>query len=311
MSNGNDNESTDLVPAAPAAPAPIIPPQAETDAEVVSLWIKSKKSELSRLAYMRDWFRFHNFCPLPLNRIGIAQLQEFAEELKRRALSDASIRRMVGSIKSLITFAYRIGYVQFNPGAAVALPTAHSNVTKRILTEEQVFKLINSCYSKRDNLILRLFYLTGARRAELRGAKWGDLAARPKVKEDAPEIGQITLTGKGNKQRTVLIPHGTWTALKEFRDSNDRDEDYIFRSGDDAPLDNVTYWRIVRKAGKAIDQPGISPHWLRHSHASHALDRKCSLQLISETLGHSSIVATSVYLHGRPEDSSSLYLAVD
>lgn len=308
-----ENESTSLVVVDPGevAAAPAAHQQAANDEEVVRLWIRSKNSVLSRAAYLRDWSRFRMFRKIPLNKIGIAELQDYADHLAERELSDASIRRMIGSVKSLLTFAHRIGWIAFNPGAAVALPSTHSKATKRILSEEQIFRLVAACDSKRDSLILKLFYLTGARRAELQAAKWRDIEARPKVNESDREIGQITLLGKGSKQRTVLIPATTWAALNDYRRESDKAEDYIFKNNQGEPLDSTTYWRIVRKAGKAIELPHISPHWLRHSHASHALDRKCSLQLISETLGHSSIMATSVYLHGRPDDSSSLYLAVD
>ena len=66
--------------------------------------------------------------------------------------------------------------------------------------------------------------------------------------------------------------------------------------------------RIVGIAGKRAGINGVSPHYFRHSHASHSLDRGASLQLVKDTLGHSSILVSERYLHAKPDDSSGLYL---
>jgi integrase/recombinase XerD len=70
-------------------------------------------------------------------------------------------------------------------------------------------------------------------------------------------------------------------------------------------------WRIVAKAAQRAGIEGnVSPHWFRHSHASHALTRGASVALVRDTLGHESLTTTSKYLHAKPTDSSSLHLAV-
>jgi integrase/recombinase XerD len=78
-----------------------------------------------------------------------------------------------------------------------------------------------------------------------------------------------------------------------------------------SPLDASQAWRIVRAAAKAagIDRI-VSPHWLRHAHASHALDRGAKVTVVRDTLGHSSIAVTDRYAHARPGESSGLSLAV-
>ncbi len=70
-----------------------------------------------------------------------------------------------------------------------------------------------------------------------------------------------------------------------------------------------TFW-IVRRAGRAGFDKDVSPHWMRHAHASHALDRGAAAHLVHATLGHSSVATTGRYLHARPTESSSKYLAV-
>jgi site-specific recombinase XerD len=69
--------------------------------------------------------------------------------------------------------------------------------------------------------------------------------------------------------------------------------------------------RIVTKAAQRAGVEGkVSPHWLRHSHATHALERGAPIHLVQATLGHASVATTGRYLHARPTDSSSKYLAV-
>jgi integrase/recombinase XerD len=99
-----------------------------------------------------------------------------------------------------------------------------------------------------------------------------------------------------------------WNKLAALRGEVGED-DPVFRSRKKGHLRPVQVWRIV---GKAADRAGISKavscHWLRHAHASHALDRGAPISLVQATLGHSSVATTGKYLHARPTDSSSKYL---
>src|SRR5207244_6851724 len=143
----------------------------------------------------------------------------------------------------------------------------------------------------------------GVRWAELCSLKWADLKSRDTT-------GQITVFGKGGKTRTVLMPESVWTALMTLRKVA-ADGDPVFRSRKGGHLDESMVWRIVRKAAKRAGIPkDVSCHWLRHAHASHALDRGAPIHLVQATLGHSSVATTGRYLHARPTDSSSRYLAV-
>ena len=105
--------------------------------------------------------------------------------------------------------------------------------------------------------------------------------------------------------------------LAAFKDDATTD-DCIFQSqvkqkGDkiDRRLDESQVHRIVKKAAKDAGlSPAASAHWLRHSHASHSLDRGASIVTVRDTLGHSSIATTNKYLHSKRKDSSALHLAV-
>ena len=118
----------------------------------------------------------------------------------------------------------------------------------------------------------------------------------------------MTVFGKGGKTRTVLMPQSVWNAVQSLR-NDAREIDPVFRSRKGGHLDESQVWRIVRKASKRAGiEKEVSCHWLRHAHASHALDRGAPIHLVQATLGHSSISTTGRYLHARPTDSSSSYL---
>ena len=104
------------------------------------------------------------------------------------------------------------------------------------------------------------------------------------------------------------MPESVWNALMSLR-KDAKDGDPVFRSRKGGHLDESMVWRIVRKASKRAGiEKEVSCHWLRHAHASHALDRGAPIHLVQACLGHSSISTTGKYLHARPTDSSSRYL---
>ena len=138
----------------------------------------------------------------------------------------------------------------------------------------------------------------------------------------APEAGQLTVFGKGGKNRAVLVPAALWSDLLELRDGG-ASEGPVFASrrktlvGTESalmrrvvrPLDLSMINLIVAQAARAAGLgKKVSPHWMRHAHASQALDSGTRLHVLQATLGHSSFTTTSRYVHVRPDDSSSLYL---
>jgi integrase/recombinase XerD len=155
----------------------------------------------------------------------------------------------------------------------------------------------------RNRALLRLAYAGGLRVSELVGLAWRDLQPR----DDA---GQVTVFGKGGKTRTVLLSAATWAELVALRKDAGAD-DPVFRSRRGGHLDPRQVRRIVLGAARRAGlEAKVSPHWLRHAHASHALDRGAPVHLVAATLGHASIATTGKYAHARPSDSSSRYLAV-
>jgi integrase/recombinase XerD len=234
--------------------------------------------------------------------VTLADLQSWADDLGRGSLKPASQNRALTAAKSLLSFAQETGYLPFNVGAAVKLRPIRDNLARRILEESQVAKLIDAPPEGRDRILLKLLYVSGVRVSEVCGLRWCD--AQPRR-----EGGQITVYGKGGKTRTVLLKPKVWQQLLTLKgEAQAADVIFASRKGGGA-LDVSQVRRIVYAAAKKAGlEEKVSPHWMRHAHASHALDRSAPIHLVQATLGHASVSTTGRYLHARPNESSSFYL---
>ncbi|MHB2205604.1 tyrosine-type recombinase/integrase [Methylobacterium sp. CM6257] len=155
----------------------------------------------------------------------------------------------------------------------------------------------------RNRVLLTVLYSGGLRISEACGLRWRDLAIRDTA-------GQATVFGKGGKTRAVLLSAATWKVLGALRDQAGPEET-VFRSRKGGALDPSAVHRAVKAAAaRAGLPPEVSAHWLRHAHASHALDRGAPIHLVQATLGHASVATTGRYLHARPSESSAPFLGV-
>lgn len=281
------------------APSGVGPSQ---DARLVELWLSLKVSFHTRRAYTAEARRFMGFAAKPLGWVTLADIQDYAATLEQGSLAPASQNRALTAIKSLLSFGQQIGYLPFNVGTAVKLRPNRDSLAQRILEESEVAKLIGAAPEGRDRVLLKLLYVSGVRVAELCGLKWCDAIARN-------EGGQITVFGKRGKTRTILLKPKSWEQLVSIRGEAGA-IDPIFRSRKGGGhLDPSQVRRIVYAAAKKAGlEQKVSPHWMRHAHASHALDRSAPIHLVQTTLGHASVSTTGRYLHARPNDSSSFYL---
>ncbi len=286
--------------ARPPGPA-AFPSQADSDDGLFRLWLHGRPATTVR-AYQADADRFRAFVGKPLRIVTVGDVQNFSDSLAH--LADASRARSLSAVKSLLSFGCRIDYLPFNVGAPVRLPRLKDTIAERILAEEQVLKMLALEAKPRNAALLRLLYGAGLRVSELVALRWRDVVER----DDA---AQITIYGKGSKTRFVLLTPATWGALKAIRGDSGPDDALIRSSRGDGALGARQVRRIVAAAARRAGVEGnVSPHWLRHAHASHALDRGAAIHLVQATLGHSSVATTGKYLHARPSESSSKYLAV-
>ncbi len=280
-------------------PDALIPSGVSTDAALIDLWLATKRSAHTRAAYARDVARL-TARGVPLARLTLADLVAFTATLAD--LAPASQKRIIAAIKSLLTFAHKTGAIPVNVGAAVPLPRTADGLAQRIVEEEAVLKVLALEPDARKNLILRLLYAGGLRVSELCALRWQDAQPRKTA-------GTITVTGKGGTTRTILLRTETWRALQATRPPLIDPTAPIFATRTGKPVDRQWVHGVVKAAAERAGLPaGFSPHWLRHAHASHALDRGAPISLVRETLGHASLSTTGRYVHARPEDSSARYL---
>jgi integrase/recombinase XerD len=272
----------------------------DPDAQLVALWLHGRSVQ-TRVTYGRDVARFRAAVAVPLAQVTLGDLQAFADELAH--LAPATQARILSAIKSLLAFGHRLGLLPVNVGAPLRLPKIKNDLAARILDEAAVQRLLALEPSRRNRALLRLTYGAGLRVSEVCALRWQDLQPR-----DAG-AGQVTVYGKGGKTRTVLVTAGTWAELEGLGRGAATAPVFVSRKG--GPLTREQVFRIVqaaaRRAGIAAN---VSPHWLRHAHASHALDRGAPIHLVQATLGHASVATTGRYLHARPTESSAKYLAV-
>ena len=267
-------------------------------AQLVEMWLFGRSPRTIDV-YRRYTHRFLSYVNKPLHLVTLADMQGWQKTLE--GMAPNSQRIAIAAVKSFLKFAQNTGVLEVNLGVLMRAPKGKDALTERILTEQEVAALIACETDLRNLLILRLLYIAGLRVSELCTLNWSDTVSRG-------ETGQITVFGKGEKTRTILLPATLWKQLQQLR-GDVSINDPVFRSKNGRPLDRIRVFRIVKAAAsRAGIQGNVSPHWLRHAHASHSLDRGSPLHLTQRTLGHSRIGTTERYLHVRPNDSSAMYL---
>lgn len=264
------------------------------------MWLHGKSANTAR-AYGREAVRFLDFAGVPLPAVTLGDVQAYADHVAAAGLAPASRVRALAAVKSLLTFAHRIGYTRANVGAAEKLPPLPFKLAERIVDAETVRAMLAAETNPRNATLLRVLYFGGLRESELCGLRRRDVQAR-----DGGCV-QVTVFGKGGKTRAVPLPAHVAAGVLALCDGAAPDAP-VFAGRGGGALTAGQVWRIVKAAGERVGAHGLSPHWLRHAHASHALDNGAAITLVRDTLGHASLATTSRYLHARPGDASGLYL---
>ena len=283
----------------------------EQDATLIREWLRSKRSAHTRRAYLADITVFYEQVGKPLSEVTLTDLQDYADWLRREHPTVSTQARMLATVKSLLSFAKNTGGSRFNVGMALQLPQGKDTLAQRILSPAQVQRMLyvaETSGNTRNHLIVLLLYGSGIRCAELTHLQWMDV-------QETSQGGQITVLGKRQKTRSIALHPTVWLALQDYRPGGAHPEDYVFASRQlsnrlEKPsrrLSETQVWRIVTTIAR---QAGIkaSTHWLRHAHATHAMERHTPLKVIQETLGHADLRTPARYQHVRPETSSSLSL---
>lgn len=235
-----------------------------------------------------------------LENITTTHLREFIMSLmSSKSLSVSSIRRYMSSLRQFHKFLVQERITESNPTLHIETPKGWQRLPKTISMSE-VESLLkqpgdNRPVSLRNGAMIEVMYATGLRVSELVNLKHNNINF---------EIGFITTAGKGGKERVVPMGEYALERLQQYVTMarpvilNGRSSSHVFVSSWGKGLTRQRFWMIIKKYAKmaGITQD-ISPHSLRHSFATHLLERGADLRSVQMMLGHSDISTTQIYTH--------------
>jgi site-specific recombinase XerD len=284
---------------------------AKTDDELLKVWLKSHQdgSEHTVRVYRRIGERFLSALRAvgsDLRRATVEDVQKALEAMRSKAdgspVRPATVNTYVATVKSFLGFAHRVGFTRFNAAPLIKLKKAPRQVAQRIMGELDTRTLIRAAKPGRDQLMLDVAYFGGLRVSELVSLIWGQV-----IRRDSGEA-QLEIVGKGDKVRQVLLPAEISGRLLASRGDAPAPVFGSARRPGQPLTERAVNYMIKAAARRAGVNPAVSIHWLRHAHASHAIDNGAPITLVSATLGHADLKTTSVYAHARPGESSGRYL---
>jgi tyrosine recombinase XerC len=268
-------------------------------------FLKSERgvSEHTLRAYRNDLTEFADWLEefpkiTNIRRISRRNVRDFLGSLARYGYERSSISRKISSLKSFFKFLLRENIVEINPTLDIKYPKPKRKLPS-FLSIEEVNQLLDDNLSKRDRAIIELIYGTGMRASETCSLNTKDVDF---VNET------VRVAGKGGKERILPLTRKAKDAIRDYL-SPTRDKNMpLFLNKFGKRLSQRSLQRIVKKYIRAVaDLTHSSPHTLRHTFATHLLDRGCDLRTVQELLGHSSISTTQIYTHITPERLKRIY----
>ena len=262
-------------------------------------------------AYQKDLEDFKEFLgeefnSMSLSEVDYFQVRAWIAELSNQKLAHKSINRKLSSLRTFYNFLLKISQIGVSPMQKLkSLKTPKSLSTPFSIKEiENVFNSMEALdfTSARDKLIIELLYATGMRRAELISLQTSDVDL---VKQ------QLKITGKRNKQR--ILPLYTKVCQHiinylKFKKESGFTHNYLFVTEKDQTLYPSLVYNIVKNTfNQHSTKSKTSPHVLRHTFATHLLNKGASLNAIKELLGHESLSSTEIYTHNSIEQLKQSY----
>lgn len=263
-------------------------------------------------AYRRDMIKFEEFMAergLAVAQVGRSDVVDFLRSLYNRQLDSRSVARHLVTIRNFFRFALAEGTIAEDPAASIESPRFRQSLPEFLSVDEVNRVLeqpdIQTPIGLRDKAMIEVMYSCGLRVSELCGLRVSDLHM---------EVGSLRCVGKGDKER--LIPIGR-TALDIVRQylSESRPKllpsgvsPYLFLNSRGGKIDRIIFWKLLGAYGrKARLRKALKPHMLRHSFATHLLDRGADLRSVQMMLGHSDISTTQIYTHVVEERLKQVY----
>jgi integrase/recombinase XerD len=263
-------------------------------------------------AYRSDLNKLNSYFSkqeIPLKRIRQEHLTDFMRALFQQGLDSRSAARALAAVRQFFRFCRRDGFIAADPAENIEAPRFRRSLPN-CLSVAQVETLLTqpkltTREGARDRAMLELMYSTGLRVSEVVNLQLQDVDL---------EAGVVRCTGKGDKQRLVpmgkaaiaaLIRYVKTTRIK-FRGS--RGSSHFFLSNRGKPLTRNGVWRNLAKYGKRAGLKGkLSPHKLRHSFATHMIERGADLRSVQLMLGHADIATTQIYTHVAKDRMKRVY----
>lgn len=271
------------------------------------LEIEKNYSKHTVLNYHLDLEDFKNFLiEKPIESVDYLVLRKYLAALKEKNLKVRSVSRRLSALRSFFKFLTREGYLKTNPILLVSSPKQEKHLPL-FLTEDEVKKLIDSVIPKdneddlglRDKAILETFYSTGMRISELVGVNTQDIDFISDI---------VKVMGKGKKERIVPIGDCAIKAIRAYLEKRKKQSDVLFLNKNGRRITDRGVRGIVAKYIRiASIKHGVSPHTLRHSFATHLLNRGADLRSVQELLGHANLSTTQIYTHLSTERLKSVY----
>lgn len=241
-------------------------------------------------------------------------IRRYLARLHRRGISKSSVSRKLASLRGFFKLLLQKGRIEIDPTLGISGPKQEKKLPK-YLRDDQIEALMlcpdtSSSLGLRDAAILEVMYATGVRVGELVKMNLRDVDLR---------AGEIRVLGKGSKERIVLLGRAAQEALHAYlvagrgrllssRKSDGEREDAVFLNKYGCRISARSIFRLLEKYFVRVsDEIKISPHVLRHTFATHMLERGADLRSIQELLGHSSISTTQVYTHVSRERLRQVY----
>ncbi|MFV0268136.1 MAG: tyrosine-type recombinase/integrase [Draconibacterium sp.] len=256
------------------------------------------------VAYKNDLDQFVDFYTKVIGEFHVKEVvsgsvRSWLLELMEQGLAPRSIHRKVTSVKSFYNYLMRKEIVASNPAVNLTLPKVRKklptfvdeNSLNHLLDDGLVF---DSTFSGvRDKLILSLFYGTGMRLSELIGLRDRDIDSQEYL---------IRVLGKRQKERVIPYPREINELLNDYIGARDNEfghkTEYLLVTDKGEQIYEKLVYRLVKSSlGKVTSLEKRSPHVLRHTYATHLLNRGADLNAVKELLGHSNLAATQVYTH--------------
>lgn len=251
----------------------------------------------------------------PVSATNHTKLKDYLVFIQKFNYSKTTLSRKIASIRTFYRYLYRENVIESNPVNSVHAPKRNKSLPK-FLSSVEIEQILNNIKIEtpagyRNRVILELLYATGMRVSELGDLNFGSLNL---------EENEITVLGKGNKERIVLVS----TRAKEFLQKYINTVRFMIPENTQPPQTNENSPVFINKTGyrlqaqsirtalndivKRIELPKkVTPHVFRHSFATKLLENGADLRVVQELLGHASISNTQIYTHVSTERLKSVY----